>query len=373
MKPGTVHGPDSALPGADKSGFIAVLDGWRGLAISLVLCYHALVHCDLPQRGFLPHARKIMDHLGPFGVLIFFMISGYLITGRMLVEHAKIGRFALGEFYYKRAFRILPLAFAYLVLIAIAGGFHLIELKIDDLAALCFASNYVQDRSWYTGHFWSLSIEEHFYLLWPPIIALLKWRKAFWVGVFLVIVEAIWRPWELHHTASQYAALQRTDMRLDYLMLGSIFAMAAYRWPSFKKLLVRSGTLPATIFIVCILGVVTLPWSVDLRSLQALALAFLVCGTALSQSRVVNRLLANRPLLFIGKISYSIYILQQPFFVDSSHKFFNTPLAELLKLPIIIGLSYLSYTWFERFFISYSRSHLARRNTVASHDGVAVI
>lgn len=168
MHPDRIDGSAQLVPGANKSGYIAALDGWRGIAISLVLVYHSLLHANLSGYPKLTRLAGLLDHLGPFGVLIFFMISGYLITGRLIADHKKTGRLSLRQFYYKRVFRILPLAYLYLLVIGLAGAFHLISLKKGDWASVVFLTNYFTDRSWYTGHFWSLSIEEHFYLLWPP-------------------------------------------------------------------------------------------------------------------------------------------------------------------------------------------------------------
>jgi peptidoglycan/LPS O-acetylase OafA/YrhL len=88
-------------------------------------------------------------------------------------------------------------------------------LRSGELAsAAFFYSNYWADRSWYTAHFWSLSMEEHFYLLWPVLLVCLGMRRALLAAGVLIAMTALWRPWSLAHIQLPYPALQRTDMRL---------------------------------------------------------------------------------------------------------------------------------------------------------------
>ncbi len=119
---------------------------------------HGFLSTGAPTRS----ARAIgylAGHLGALGVAVFFAISGYLITTLLLEDQNLRG------FYIRRAFRILPAAYLYLIVVSIAE-----PLRHGELAsAAFFYSNYWPDRSWYTAHFWSLSAEEHFYLLWPVL------------------------------------------------------------------------------------------------------------------------------------------------------------------------------------------------------------
>jgi peptidoglycan/LPS O-acetylase OafA/YrhL len=368
MRPDTIHASGQLVPGANQSGYIPILDGWRAVAIGLVLVYHSLLHADLAGYPYLIRLAAILDHLGPFGVLIFFTISGYLITGRLIADHKKTGRFNLGEFYYKRAFRILPLSYFYLLTIALLGVFHIIALTKSDWAASIFCANYVRGRSWYTDHFWSLSVEEHFYLMWPTAIALANWRRAFWIGVTAILAVAIWRPWMLHHAVDKPSVLQRTDMRLDFLMVGSVVAIAVSEWPIIVRFLEKAGSVLGSLCVCVGLGLTLAPWPFDTRTLQALMLAALVCGTALSRSALVRRILANRVALFIGQISYSIYILQQPFFARSSSPFLNSPIVEFCKVLLVVGLASLSYTFLERPFIRFARQRIRQKEAMEMQE-----
>ena len=152
------------------SGYIPTLDGWRAISIVLVLLHHSRVSVPLPLIGpFL----AMLSVYGGSGVWIFFAISGILICGRMLQEERKHGRISLRNFYIRRAFRILPPALLYLVTLAALSPFlHVAKLEL--VSSMFFFRNYVlaglPPAHWFTAHFWSLAVEEHFYLLLPGIL-----------------------------------------------------------------------------------------------------------------------------------------------------------------------------------------------------------
>src|SRR5579871_4680695 len=135
---------------------IPQLDGWRGIAILLVLVSHLMRWC-------CPWAFKI----GGRGVGIFFVLSGYLITSRLLRENECSARISLRRFYIKRFFRLMPCAWLYLIFLAVLGVLQPLEMA----GCLFFFRGALPSTPTHilTGHFWSLSIEEDFYLLWPSI------------------------------------------------------------------------------------------------------------------------------------------------------------------------------------------------------------
>ncbi len=137
---------------------IPCLDGFRCLAILLVIVCHSLPDCNPPW-------------LGKLGVDIFFGLSGFLITALLLNERAQTGRIDLAAFYKRRAFRILPPALVFLAAVGIGGLF---KTRLELAATLLFFRNYlpIQHGSYATGHLWSLAVEEHFYMLWPGLLVL---------------------------------------------------------------------------------------------------------------------------------------------------------------------------------------------------------
>jgi len=285
----------------------------------------------------------IAGHLGALGVAVFFAISGYLITTLLLEDHNLRG------FYVRRAFRILPPAYLYLIVVAIAEPLRRGELA----SAAFFYSNYWADRSWYTAHFWSLSMEEHFYLLWPVLLMGLGIRRALIAASVLVAMTALWRPWSLAHIELPFPTLQRTDMRLDAFLFAGILAIllrGPYRVP--------------------LLRVLTAAWFRVLSSLTLLAVwTWALTGSApatgaLIESAVlpavlvsviywpgsrVFRLLETKPLRWMGRISYGLYLWQQLFLVPPAG-------ALLPRVALTFAAAAASYYLLERPLLRYARA-----------------
>jgi peptidoglycan/LPS O-acetylase OafA/YrhL len=344
-----------------SGGYIPILDGWRAVAIILVLLFHGLMNSDVGGNPILRVVAAVSGRTGALGVLIFFCISGFLITKRLRYESRAQNTFSLRAFYIKRVFRILPpLAFYLLTLLALfAAG--LISLRVGDWAAPVFLTNYVSS-SWYTSHFWSLSVEEHFYLFWPICVLVAGWRRAMWVGGALIFAVALWRPWELHHVTSQAKALQHTDMRLDYIMMGCVTAIAIEFYPIVGQALRKLGSSLGLLSLFLALILSTRPSPVDLRSVQAAILTLMVCGSSLANARIPKLLLGNPVMLFLGRISYSLYIWQQLFLGASNYSFLRTPLALPLKFGLALAAAVLSYRFIERPFIQYGRRLLSKES-----------
>ena len=170
--------PSTLRPNEHSRAYLHSLDGWRAIAVGAVMLDHA--------QPFGP--RFVQHHLqnnGAEGVWLFFAISGLLICSRMIAEESTYGRVSLRNFYIRRAFRILPAALLYLLVIALLGSLNVLPFDLPSwLGAVFFYRNYwhyffgANAGSWFTGHFWSLSVEEQFYLLWPAALLLLGKRKA---------------------------------------------------------------------------------------------------------------------------------------------------------------------------------------------------
>jgi peptidoglycan/LPS O-acetylase OafA/YrhL len=145
---------------------IGALDGWRGVAILFVI----VDHLGESSHGVLHAATRV----GASGVGLFFALSGFLITSLLLSEDAKNGRVSLSGFYQRRAFRILPPVLAFLgVLISLRLAGMLEITKEQVLSTIFLFRNYIPTDwkiGWYTGHMWSLMVEEHFYLIWPMLL-----------------------------------------------------------------------------------------------------------------------------------------------------------------------------------------------------------
>jgi peptidoglycan/LPS O-acetylase OafA/YrhL len=161
-------------------GRVPSLDGLRAISISLVLFQHVFRTPGFPFRGRIPELA-----LGEFGVRVFFVISGFLITGLLLHEHKKSGTIALKKFYFRRSLRIFPVYYTYILVIVLLGLAGAITLRTHELLpALTYTMNYhiaayhAAGTPVYLRHCWSLAVEEQFYLLWPFMLRALGTRLA---------------------------------------------------------------------------------------------------------------------------------------------------------------------------------------------------
>jgi peptidoglycan/LPS O-acetylase OafA/YrhL len=228
---------------------------------------------------------------------------------------------------------------------------------IEWLSSLLFFRNYVTPLHFgtYTDHFWSLAIEEHFYLLWPGLLVLCGSRRSRRVVVILALGVAVWRSVEFRHQwlikiLPGAGFSLRTDTRIDGLLWGCWVALL-YMIPGYREGLTRwlspwRWLAIVGVFIACLLTgpPLTLLW-------QALLLPFIVLGTVLHPSALVGRILEFSLLRWIGRLSYSLYIWQQLFLIgrDEIHSF---PLGQLQRIPlnylVVFGCAMLSYYLIER-------------------------
>jgi len=203
-----------------QSGQIPSLDGLRAFSILLVLVGHAGISAKIP---------------GGFGVTVFFFLSGYLITTLMLREQARTGTVALGRFYMRRVVRLGPpllltlLGAAVLVSAGLAGG---VLDPATVLSQVFFVFNYYSltgSAHWIDGLgiLWSLSVEEHFYLIWPLLF--IGWARGHvrnWHLVALTVAILLWRCYRvLAWGSDEWTVYISTDTRFDSILFGCLLAM----------------------------------------------------------------------------------------------------------------------------------------------------
>ena len=305
---------------SQKSGYIPALDGWRALSIGLVVLHHSQVRCSIPVLATLLQA---LSNAGEVGVELFFSISGLLICSRLLDEETQSGAISIKNFYIRRFFRILPAALLYLLVLAVLAAFKLIPLPIWDwLGALFFFRNYVMLHAyiqhsplalhWYTGHFWSLSIEEHFYLLLPAVLVFFK-RSRFWILGLLTLAVTFRRFVLAHLLHANYQLNFRTDTHADALLIPAMIALALYPVARNQAAKRRIPAWSFPVFLAMEIALLTLPIPFFF-TLQAVVLAFLILSTVLHPKALPGTILELRPLRWVGRISYSLYLWQQLFF-----------------------------------------------------------
>jgi peptidoglycan/LPS O-acetylase OafA/YrhL len=298
----------------DQARRIPSLDGLRAISISLVLIGH------LSGTRYFPLPKSAGDFfsLAEVGVIVFFVISGYLITTLLLQEVATTGRIHLLKFYFRRTLRIFPPYYALIFVLIMLRVFGAIELSNHDVFhALTYTTNYFAPREWYLGHTWSLAVEEQFYLLWPAALLWLGKRRAVWAAASLIVlcplvrVLSIFSIWHRPDSAA-------FEMVADSLAGGCLLALwrtRLHQHPLYWRV------LNAKLFVLlplAIVGVSALHHSPKIY--YSVGLSFINIGTAVCvdwcitwHEGRVGRWLNARGLVFAGVLSYSLYLWQQVF------------------------------------------------------------
>jgi peptidoglycan/LPS O-acetylase OafA/YrhL len=349
------------------------LDGLRALAVTAVLVYHA-------GNNWLPG--------GFLGVDLFFVISGFLITTLILEEIRSTGTLSIGNFLTRRARRLLPaLALVLgttLVLSALFWRDSLAEVKSGVLASTVYVQNWwliFHDQSYFasTGrppplqHLWSLSIEEQFYLLWPPIVLLLalKLRRKARLGIAVIAgvgaaLSAVWMAVLAVHGDVPFdddgsRLYFGTDTHASALLLGCAAAALVLSRSRVRQTpnepRSRVGDV-AGLAALAAFGWVLFSWSEfepDLYRGQffvAAALATVVVVAATRRGSLLGRALDVAPARWIGKRSYGIYLWHWPVFVVTRPvldvAFLSAGWLLVPRLAIVVGIAALSYRFVEQ-------------------------
>ncbi|MGB6973066.1 MAG: acyltransferase [Terracidiphilus sp.] len=328
------------------------LDGLRAVSILLVLLGHLS-----GTRGFGRITLGVGDY-AHLGVLVFFVISGFLITRLMLSEYQRQGRVSLGNFYLRRVLRLFPASYAYILVVSLASAAGLFALNSSDIwHAVTYTVNYLPSRSWQIGHLWSLSVEEQFYLLWPCAFALSKPRRAAWVAAGVILFGPVARAltWLfLRHTP--YYDLETFPTLADSLAMGCLLAMLS-GWLERQRWYLRlfrphySLCLLALILLINRYGGYTIV-AVFGTSIVYAATAILVHRSLYCSNDWVGRLLNWRPITFLGVLSYSLYVWQQLFLNRTSSSWVNEFPQNIL---FAFAAALCSYFLLEKPFLSLRR------------------
>src|ERR1700689_5054879 len=249
---------------------------------------------------------------GYAGVLIFFSLSGYLITTHLVREFAVSGRISLKDFYVRRVFRILPPVILYLVILGMLAAAGTVPFDWRSLrAALFFYANYA-DHSWVIGHFWSLAVEEHFYLLWPVLLIAFSLRNGWRTAVAFAFVVCALRLAVVHlhllGNVFQDSAHGNfhSDLVFDTLLWGCCLAFYLYR-PRIRPV---NSTI-STVIALAAAFMLLAPEGFRLTQttlLTHLLPTILVGSIVMAPRAPIGRFLELRSLRFVGKLSYSLYI-----------------------------------------------------------------
>jgi len=329
-----------------RLGYQPALDGLRGLAVALVMVRHL--------------GQPVGVGGGAVGVGVFFALSGFLITTRLIEERAGTGTVRLARFWARRACRLLP-ALA-VMLAAVVAWFGLVEhqsYRGPAAFAALYAGNWAQigGRSFGAlSHVWTLAVEEHFYLLWPLLflaVSRLKPRTAVLVTVGGAAGSTLLRIGLFAAGASPERLQMGTDTRLDGLLLGCAAAfLLARRRP-------RVG-LPVAVGAMAVLGaLVAMPpyhsFMLTAGYVVVPAAALLVIAHVVGsdpRSPLIT-VLARKPLAGLGMVSYGLYLWHLPVYAVLLPHLLSLPVAvrSAVVVGVSIGVATVSYVAVERPFL----------------------
>jgi peptidoglycan/LPS O-acetylase OafA/YrhL len=296
------------------------LDGLRALSIALVIAGHLTVSHTLPAWLQRPSAYLWRLDPGNLGVRIFFVISGYLITGLLIAEHQASGSISLSRFYLRRTARIMPAFYVFLTAMAIAAGLNLIHIPSSALLhAGTYTSNYVH-TAWSVGHSWSLSVEEQFYLLWPGLLVLLGLRRGFGVALLVLALSPLLRLTAVLQGNWPDNPRYAFECVADALATGCLLAWGRgklWEWRPYRRLLESRGMVIWPLLVLVIAGaMVKIPRPAEALvgiTLLNLAIAVGVDWVIRFPTSYLGTLLNAPAVAFVGVMSYSLYLWQQPF------------------------------------------------------------
>ena len=337
--------------------YIPTLDGWRSIAIMMVLLCHGLT-LSQPSSHWGKLLNPLVLNLGQQGVSLFFAISGYLITTLLLDEHRETGAISLRGFCIRRMFRILPPAYTYLAVLVCFAALGTISLAPGEIASSVFVyNNYWPSRSWFTQHFWSLSTEEHFYLLWPLLLAFLGPRRVRWAAGAGILVTILWRPIGLYAIPLAVAPLERTDMRLDAFLFACLLALFVHDNPQLQKVLGKPLFYYGVLALLAIGYGLALWHPMQLTKLvfQSCMLPLVVVPAGFMPFSRFYRVLEAWPLRWLGRISYSVYLWHPLFLRGASPDCRSALLSFGIGMPAILLVASVSYYLIERPFIKKGR------------------
>ena len=344
------------------------LDGLRAVAIVLVLLSHA--HAPLFDGAF-------------YGVDLFFVLSGFLITTLLLQERQHTGQLDYWRFYRRRLWRLMPALALFLLAYCIFAPLLWPELEdvySDALVSLLYLADYgiaFFDSPNTLLHMWSLSVEEHFYLLWPPLLMLLVrmtrpgrlWRPV----LALLLLAWAWRVLWVLLGQQFYEIFFRFDTRATGLLAGSLLAILLLEQPAWFQALRQR----LTHFMWLVLAVPLLmaqAW--DNMNAMLWGMTVVECATAvlllaaLERTGAIYEMLSARVLVVLGKLSYGIYLWHYPV---ARYLRADLPWPAVVALTLLVStvLAALSYYTVERWALRRRNPQPARTPGLPHPDATA--
>jgi peptidoglycan/LPS O-acetylase OafA/YrhL len=348
--------------GKFKLGYVPELNGLRGYAIIFVMVFHT--------------GRILLG--GYIGVDIFFVLSGFLITSLLVQEYDSYGRVQFRNFYLRRVLRLAPALCMLLLIYSVLSfifldGDKLESNLIDSLIALFYSTNWARAFAIhppdFLGHTWSLSIEEQFYIIWPMLLIILlrfvKSRRHIILIVASLAIAALVLRIYMTYTGYPFARIiNGTDTKADALLTGCLLGLVL----SFNLLSVKVQQLfakylryitPACAIVLIYLGTamrINNPLTYYLGFLGVeLCTAVIILDIFISERGIIKYLLSGKIIVWIGSISYGLYLWHFPVF--KTMQALHAPTLSVMTIGMASSflLAAISYYCLEKPFLSMKK------------------
>src|SRR2546421_1955070 len=366
--------------GTREAKHIPSLDGLRGLAIILVLLFHFT-----PEGGghtLIGVLTRWVSRLGWCGVDLFFVLSGFLITG--ILFDAKGSPHYFRNFYMRRVLRIFPLYYGVLLVVfVVVPLFHPMTSPEDRRLVAnqhwlwlyganipqAMSNDWPLESSWVKlNHFWSLAVEEHFYLVWPAIVFAFS-RKTLMRICAGCIVVALGLRCCAYFLWNDTAAYVLTPCRMDELAMGALIALAARGAGGIEGMVRAARWIAAILFVSLMLiwfqDMEDVNYTISLTILAAFFGALLVVAVG---GKIASLVFRNSLLRFFGKYSYGIYVFHwvlspmlERYFsplkmgAASGSNFVGVALSMAIAIGISVLVAFLSWHFYEKHFLKLKR------------------
>jgi peptidoglycan/LPS O-acetylase OafA/YrhL len=353
--------------------YLRGLNGLRALAALAVVISHT--HLALGEFGLASSGVGGLENsqIASYSVTLFFALSGFLITLLLLIEKDRFGRIDVPAFYWRRALRIWPLYYTYLLLALGAAAFLRLPVEPTSLLWVMFLLPNVPHVLGapvpYAPHFWSLGVEEQFYLFWPLLLqkAAAPARAIGFFALAYVLLKIVffWLSWRgagpFWQTATQLASITR----FDCMAVGALGACLFFRGE--EAWIKAACSLPAqlaawAVVALALLNLYRLPPIVDHLAFAVVAVVLIINLSA--NSRPLVRL-EGGTLNFLGRISFGLYIYHPLAISASAMLLEHAPLPHTVKLPLAygvvilatVGVAACSYQVLEKRFVRLKEKH----------------
>jgi len=289
---------------------IDYIDVWRFLAIVMVIQSHIFVHSGLTVICLAPYLDQL-ERVGELGVLIFFVISGFVICSGLMAEKGRTGTVCLSAFYVRRFYRIIPPLWLYLCGLLMLDAAGIIEISPQQaLTSAAFLCNmpFPDGCSWFAGHTWSLAYEEQFYLVFPLLIlfaSLIKHSLRFGFAIGSLAIGSVLL------TSTGHLFMGEYFMYFIFLLTGCGCALLPENTMSrIRQMHVAVWLMVIALLFICV-GYLPVAIEKQLKVICYPVLILLMVLSTPTRLKSVAVIFKNRQLCYLGKISYTVYLWQE--------------------------------------------------------------